>query len=68
MVLYIVDEETLADVLLHLPRHPHIIVDGADKYEYYFIDTDRAREFLIWAFRNFVKKKGARILVFDEGA
>jgi len=64
-VLQVVDEETLADVLLHLPRHPHIVIEGADRLEYFFIDRERAREFLIWAFRNFVKGNCGRILVFD---
>ncbi len=65
VVLQVVDEESLADVLLHLPATPHIVVEGAERREYFFIDRERAREFLIWAFRRFVKGNGGRILVFD---
>jgi len=67
-VLQVVDEDSLADVLLHLPATSRIVVDGADRFEYFFIDREKAREFLVWAFKNFVKKNGDRILVFDDGA
>ena len=66
-VLQVVDEDSLADVLLHMPATPRIVVDlGYEKNEYWFIDPRKAREFLLWAFRRFVKKNGGRILVFDS--
>ena len=66
-VLQVVDEDSLADVLLHLPATPRIVVyNGDERNEYWFVDLRRAREFLIWAFRRFVKGNGGRILVLDD--
>lgn len=69
VALQVVDEDSLADVLLHLPATPHIVVEtGDERKEYWFLDPRRAKEFLIWAFRKFVKGNGGRILVFDGPA
>lgn len=69
MELVVVDKDSLADVLLHLPAFPEVIVqNGDEEREYFFADAARARDFLVWAYRKFVEGNGGRIIVRDADA
>lgn len=69
MELVVVDKDSLADVLLHLPAFPEIVIENGDEErEFLFADPRRARDFLIWAYRKFVEGNGGRIIVRDADA
>ena len=69
MELVVIDKDTLADVLLHLPAFPEIVIqNGDEERSYLFADARRARDFLVWAYRKFVEKNGGRIIVRDADA
>jgi len=65
-VLRVFDDETLADVLLHLPRHPRVVVEGAERIEKFFPSPEKAKNFLLWAYWRFVRGGNGVIYVVDD--